>query len=82
MRKLPVGEAECAGFPVRYSLLVETLRGGLELYGVQVDYRAQTAALPGLTVFRRRAEELAELLMRGRVTPATAWDVAEDWIQG
>ena len=75
-----MGEAECDGFPIRYYLLVDTLENGLESYGVLVEYQSQRAAIPALTVFRRRAESLAELLRRGGVTPVTARDVAEDWL--
>ncbi len=80
MRILPMGAAECAGAPIYYYLLVETLENGTEDYGVAVEYQTQTAAVPALTLFRSRAEELVELLRRGQVTPATARDVAEDWL--
>lgn len=75
-----MGDAECAGLPIHYYLLVETLEHDLEMYGVLVEYQAQTAAVPALTVCRRRAEALLELLRRGRVTPVTVRDVAEDWL--
>lgn len=77
-----MGAAECEGAPIYYYLLVETLENGAEDYGVAVEYGAQTALVPALTLFRARAEELLELLRRGRVTPATARDVAEDWLLG
>ena len=80
MRKLPMGAAECGGFPIRYYLLVETLENDLETYGVLVEYRAQTAAVPAVTVCRQRAEALVEWMRRGQVTPVTARDVAEDWL--
>lgn len=80
LRKLPVGNAECGGFPIRYYLLVETLENDTELYGVSVEYRAERAEIPAITVFRRRAEALAELLRRGGVTPVAARDVTEDWL--
>ena len=78
LRKVPMGAGECGGFPIRYYLLVETMPNDLELYGAQVEYRAQTAALPALTLCRRRAEALLERLRRGAVTPVAARDVAED----
>ena len=60
MRRLLMGAAECAGAPIYYYLLVETLENGTEDYGVAVEYQAQTAAVPALTLFRSRAEELVE----------------------
>ena len=80
MRKLPMGDAECAGFPIHYYLLVETLENDLETYGVLVEYRMQAEAVRAVTVCPRQAETLVELLRRGGVTPATARDVAEDWL--
>ena len=80
MRKLLVGAAECKGAPIHYSLLVETLENGVETYGVLVEYLTQRTEVPGITVFRHRAEALLELLRRGRVTPVTVRDVMEDWL--
>ena len=60
--------------------LVETLENGVETYGVLVEYLTQRTEVPGITVFRRRAEALLELLRRGRVTPVTVRDVMEDWL--
>lgn len=80
LRKLPVGDAECVGFPIHYYLLVETLENDTEMYGVSVEYRTERAEIPAITVFRRRAEALAELLRRGGVTPVAARDVTEDWL--
>ena len=77
MRKLLVGAAECKGAPIHYYLLVETLENGVETYGVLVEYLTE---VPGITVFRHRAEALLELLRRGRVTPVTVRDVMEDWL--
>ena len=75
-----MGDGECGGFPIRYYLLVETLENGLESYGVLVEYRAQRAQVPGVTLCLRRAEALVELLRRGGVTPVALQDVAEDWL--
>lgn len=75
-----MGDAECGGFPIHYYLLVETLKNDTELYGVAVEYRAERTEIPAVTVFRRRAEALAELLRRGQVTPVSARDVTEDWL--
>ena len=80
MRKLPMGAAECGGFPIHYALLVETLENEVEIYGISVKYRTEEVDLPAVTMFRRRAEELLELLRQGGVTPVTALDVAEDWL--
>ena len=75
-----MGAAECGGFPIHYYLLVETMENGLESYGILVEYRSQQVELPALTVFRWKAEALAELLRQGGVTPVAAQDVAEDWL--
>ena len=75
-----MGDAECGGFPIHYALLVKTLENGLENYGILVEYRSQRAAVPDLTIFRRRAEALIERLRRGGVTPVAVRDVAEDWL--
>ena len=74
------GAAECKGAPIHYYLLVETLENGVETYGVLVEYLTQRTEVPGITVFRHRAEALLELLRRGRVTPVTVRDVMEDWL--
>lgn len=70
----------CKGAPIHYYLLVETLENGVETYGVLVEYLTQRTEVPGITVFRHRAEALLELLRRGRVTPVTVRDVMEDWL--
>lgn len=80
MRTVPMGEAACEGDPIHYALLVETLENGLENYGVQVEYRTQSAMVAALTLCRRRAEVLVERLRRGSVTPVALRDVAEDWL--
>ena len=70
MRKLLVGAAECKGAPIHYYLLVETLENGVETYGVLVEYLTQRTEVPGITVFRHRAEALLELLRRDLIEVA------------
>lgn len=75
-----MGAAKCGGALIRYYLLVETLEDETESYGVAVEYRTERTEIAGITRFRRRAEALAELLRRGRVTPVAVRDVTEDWL--
>ena len=69
-----------------YYVLVEEARIGdafcCENYGVRVAHSGggETAAVSNITTSARRIDELMELLVRGRVTPSTLWDVVEDWL--
>ena len=66
----------CLDAQIRYYLLAEA-----ERYGVGLEYRGEEIALSGLTTIRHQAEGLLEAMARGRVTPVTACDIAEDWIR-
>lgn len=66
----------CMDGHVRYYLLSDAGH-----YGVGVEYRGERVLLAGLTALRQRAETLLMAMARGRVTPATARDVAEDWLR-
>jgi hypothetical protein len=74
------GTARCRDLLVRYYLLVGNMTGDRRPYGVLVKGGADAVLLPGITCSRRRVMELLRLLVRGRVTPVTARDVAEDWL--
>lgn len=80
MRRDLVGAARCGRRPVRYYLLADRRNGGRRMYGVLVESGGDRAVLRSVTPSRRRVEALLALLVRGRVTPATARDVVEDWL--
>ena len=75
MKKTLVASAECLGEPVRYYLLCGA--GG---YGIGVEYRGEEALIPGLCSGITAAKNLLERMVHGNVTPATARDIAEDWL--
>ena len=77
MKREFFGTALCKGESIRYDLLVTS-----ECYGICVEYCDERVELPGLTGDRARAEHLLRVMMRGTVTPATAWDIAEDFLRG
>lgn len=89
MRELLLETGEMAeeerGLRCQYSILVEEVPVGrffCESYGVKV-YAVDTgesAQVPNITVSAQRIDELVELLIRGKVTPAGLEDVVADWI--
>ncbi|MBR1689491.1 MAG: hypothetical protein IJ713_01795 [Oscillibacter sp.] len=80
MRKLWVGSALCRGRLVHYYLLVKAPAGEREEYGVLVVLGTERALLPDLSASRRKVRSLLAAMRRGRVTPVTAADIAEDWL--
>lgn len=80
MRRRLVGAARCAGIPVRYYLLANAGKDGRRNYGVLVESGSDRALIPSVAASRRRVRVLLTLMMQGRVTPATARDVVEDWL--
>ena len=81
MRKIWFGQSECRGAAVRYYLLVEET-AGVERYGLQVRCGEETETVPDVTVSRRRIQALLGAMVRGGVTPVTAREVVEDWLNG
>lgn len=64
-----IEERTCAGEPV------------CEEYGVKVTAPGgESASIPRITVSARRIGDLADLLVRGGVTPSTLEDVVQDWL--
>lgn len=80
MRRHLVGAARCRELPVRYYLLAGEARGGRRMYGILVEGGGERAAIPSVAPSRKRVQALIAVMMRGRVTPATARDVVEDWL--
>ena len=81
MRKIWFGQSECCGAAVRYYLMAEEV-AGIERYGLQIRYGDETETVPDITTSQRRIQSLLEILMQGGVTPATAREVVEDWLNG
>ena len=67
------------GRELRYRLAESRGENGME-YGLCVEFGAERCVIPGLTAHRQAAEQLAALLVRGRVTPVAFPDVIEDWL--
>ena len=80
MRELYLGEASCGRGLVRYYLFAETREDYEESYGILAESGGERAAVPNITVSQRRIQALAEVLMRGAVTPLTLRDVVDDWL--
>ncbi len=80
MRKVCFGQSECRGTAVRYYLLVEDWKGMGENYGFQIKYGRETVTVPRITSSQRRIQTLLGVLVRGCVTPVTAREVVEDWL--
>lgn len=91
MRELYIGRAEEAGeegptYRFDYYILVDQMefRTGLfcESYGIKVlsPETQEAEVIPNITVSASRIGELAELMMRNGVSPATARDVVLDWL--
>lgn len=81
VRKIWFGQSECCGTAVRYYLMAEEA-AGIERYGLQIRYGDETETVPDITTSQRRIQSLLEILMQGGVTPATAREVVEDWLNG
>ena len=67
------------GRELRYRLVESSGERGTE-YGLAVEYGAERCVILRLTARRQAAEQLAECLVRGRVTPVAFPDVVEDWL--
>lgn len=69
-----------------YSILIGEMEMGghmaCESYGVAVRAResGEAACIPNITIRVDRIDALAELLVRGGVTPSAARDVVDDWL--
>lgn len=91
MRELFIGRREEAGeegavYRFDYYILIGQMefQNNLfcESYGIKVlsPDTQEAEAIPNITVSTTRIEELAELMMRNGVSPATARDVVSDWL--
>lgn len=91
MRELYIGRTEETGeegptYRFDYYILVDQLefKAGLfcESYGIKVisPDTQEAEVIPNITVSASRIDQLAELMMRNGVTPATARDVVLDWL--
>lgn len=91
MRELFIGRREEAGeegavYRFDYYILIDQMefRNNLfcESYGIKVlsPDTQEAEAIPNITASAARIDELAELMMRNGVTPATARDVVLDWL--
>ena len=67
------------GRELRYRLVESSGENGME-YGLCVEFGGERCVISGLTPRRQAAEQLAALLVRGRVTPVAFPDVIEDWL--
>ena len=67
---------------LEYYLLVSTLVGELEIYGVKIlERRSGTvASAVALTTSSQRIFHLIDLLSEGSVTPTSLADIVEDWL--
>lgn len=69
-----------------YSILIGEMEvsGNMacESYGIAVRAResGEETCIPNITIRVERIDALAELLVRGGVTPAAARDVVDDWL--
>ena len=81
MRKIWFGQSECCGTAVRYYLMAEEA-AGIERYGLQIRYGDETETVPDITSSQRQIQTLLGAMTRGCVTPATAREVVEDWLNG
>ena len=89
MRELLIGERRLASADGRsltctYHLLIRTLDEPVscESYGiaVRIAETGEEEKVFDITVSPARIEALAQLLLRGGVTPCTLTDVVEDWL--
>ena len=68
----------------RYSILIRTVTDPIcfESYGVRIAIprTGEQAEVLDLTVLSERIEALADLLLRGGVTPCSLPDVISDWL--
>lgn len=91
MRELYIGRAEEAeeegpSYRFDYYILVDQMefRQGLfcESYGIKVisPDTQEAEVIPNITISVSRIDELAQLMLRNGVSPATARDVVLDWL--
>ena len=80
MRRILMGTAVCDDLPVQYYLLAEAREDETEVYGIGVEYAGERLEIPNITPLQYRIQKLAQMLIRGLVTPTTLHDVTEDWL--
>lgn len=89
MRELYIGQTDLSdqlGRPTtcEYRIVIRTLPPPLacESYGISITLvqTGERAQVTDLTIRPERAEELAERLLAGGVTPCTLREVVEDWL--
>ena len=80
MKRYLYGSAVCAGQNVRYYFLANPFAGDLEEYGIRVEMDREYIEIPSLDMSWRRVEVILSRLMRGCVTPVTAFGVVQDLI--
>ena len=73
------GRAACLGQPVDYYLLRQ--EGERPTYGVQVVYGEERSVIPNISLHAEAVCELLDKMAQGVVTPVTALDVVEDWLE-
>lgn len=81
MRRIRFDQAECRGTAVVYYLVAEET-AEVERYGLQVCCGEETETVSDITASRRAIQSLLEAMARGAVTPVTAREVVEDWLNG
>ncbi len=79
VRKIWFGRSECRGGAVCYYLVAEEA-AGVERYGLQVRFGEETETVADVTSSQRQIQALLAAMARGGVTPVTARDVVEDWL--
>ena len=65
---------------LEYELQKEPLINGSVSYSIQVRKGEETATLVDVSTSYQAARELFDMLVRGSVTPITAFDILEDWL--
>lgn len=75
-----MGRTWCRGAAVRYYLLTEQDMRGRWEYGVMVERAGEREEVPAIAPSRNGVQTLLNRMIRGRVTPAAARDVVEDWL--
>ncbi|MDY3013854.1 MAG: DUF6514 family protein [Evtepia sp.] len=89
MREILIGEADLTeesgrALTCQYRILIRTLPDPMdwESYGLRVDLvqTGERIEILDITASSRRIEALAQLLIRGGVTPCTVREVIEDWL--
>ena len=80
MQKVFVGAAILRCRIIKYYLITTPRDSTQKTYGAMVEYLGEKVSISDISISLQNVLTLIRCMHRGRVTPATARDIVEDWL--